>query len=251
MANDGTSQSEKGLMNIRTPFVTNAQAPELMQPTQRALYDPAGFAQAAAMRPAFTSQPVGDVQTLQPAVMGPTAISPIALHQIRSLTRSTCFAGHCWNRQQQRFELPTVMHVGSSDLGAQWNALGIGAKMMFAACFAAVRRIGPRLKPPKTARTLLESTTARDQSRRLARCKRRSNSRWSLSHTPRRCQSRNRRQQVMPLPQPSSCGRSCQAMPLLSTKRMPVSAARSEIGLRPGFLLRRVSFPPKFGPLVK
>jgi hypothetical protein len=92
---------------------------------------------------------------------------------------------------------------------------------------------------------LLESTTARDQSIRWALCNWRSNSRWSCAQTPAFCQSRNRRQQVMPLPQPSSKGRSRQARPLLSTKRIPVSAARSEIGLRPGCFLRRALFGSK------
>jgi hypothetical protein len=46
-------------------------------------------------------------------------------------------------------------------------------------------------------------------------------------HSPARCQSRKRRQHVMPLPQPSSWGSISQGMPLLKTNTMPVSAARS------------------------
>ena len=227
-------------MNISTPFVTDAQATELMQPTERAFDHPAGFAQAAAMRPAGARQSSGDSQSVQPTLMGATAISPIPLHHLRPLAGATGFAAQRRNRQHQGLQLAAVMHVGGGDLRTQWNALGIGAKMMFAARFAAVRRVGPRLQPPKTARTLLESTTARDQSIRSATCKRCNNSRWSFSHTAACCQSRSRRQQVMPLPHPISKGKSRQAMPVLSTKRIPVSAARSETGLRPGYFLRRV-----------
>src|SRR5262249_43312449 len=54
---------------------------------------------------------------------------------------------------------------------------------------------------------------------RSMRCKR--------LHTPACCQSRSRLQQVMPLPQPSSCRNSSHGMPLLKTNTMPVSAARS------------------------
>ena len=43
-----------------------------------------------------------------------------------------------------------------------------------------------------------------------------------------------RRQQVMPLPHPNSSGRSCQAMPLLSTNKIPVNAARAGTRWRPG-----------------
>jgi len=227
-------------MNIRTPFVTDAQPPELMQPTQGAFHDPTGFAQAAAMRPTDARQSAGDSQPAQPTMMGTAAVSPVALHDLRPLTRATGFAAQRWNRQHQGLQLPAVMHVGGGDLGTQRKSLGIGAKMMLAARFAAVGRVRPRLKPPKTARTLLESTTARDQSMRAATCNRRNNSRWSFSQTPAFCQSRSRRQQVMPLPHPISKGRSRQAIPVLSTKRIPVSAARSEIALRPGNFRRRV-----------
>jgi len=232
-------------MNFCAPFVTDAQAAELMQPTERAFDHPAGFAQAAAMRPAGARQSPGDSQRAQPTMMRAAAISPIALHYLGPLTRATDLAAQGRDRQHQGLQLTAVMHIGGGDLTAQGYALGIGAKMMFAARFAAVRRVWSRLKPPKTARTLLESTTARDQSIRSATCKRRNNSWWSFSQTPAFCQSRNRRQQVMPLPQPISKGRSRQAMPVLSTKRIPVSAARSKTGLRPGCFRRRVRFGSK------
>jgi hypothetical protein len=210
-----------------------------VQPTERAFDDPPSLAQTTAMRPTFASQSVRDAHRSQPPMMGDTPISPISLHQVGAPARPSCFTANCRDSLEQGLELATVMHVSSRHLDAERNALGIGAKMMLAARFAAVGRVWPRLKPPKTARTLLESTTALDQSRRSARFNRRSNSRWSFSQTPAFCQSRSRRQHVMPLPQPNSSGKSCQAMPLLSTKRIPVRAARSEIGLRPGHFLRR------------
>jgi hypothetical protein len=47
------------------------------------------------------------------------------------------------------------------------------------------------------------------------------------------CQSRRRRQHVIPDPHPSSCGSICQGMPLRRTKTMPVRHARSETRGRP------------------
>ena len=47
------------------------------------------------------------------------------------------------------------------------------------------------------------------------------------AHTPACCQCRRRRQQVMPLPHPISCGGYSHGMPVFSTKMIPVSAARS------------------------
>jgi hypothetical protein len=240
MTDQCTSQREERLVNVGTAFVTDTQAAELVQPAQGAFHHPAGFAQATAMWPAGARQLVGDAQARQPAVMSATPIGTISLHGGGTLARSTPLATDGGHPQHQGLQLPAVMHVGSGQLHTQRNALGIGEKMMLAARFAAIRRVWPRLKPPKTARTELESTTARDQSIWSTTCRRRSNSWWSFSQTPAFCQSRSRRQQVMPLPQPISKGRSCQAIPVLSTKRIPVSAARSETGLRPGYFLRRV-----------
>ena len=191
MTDNGASESEKSLMNVGVSFVTDAQAAELMQPTQSPFHHPASFAQTASMRGALSRQTIDHASALQPAMVSPIAISAISLHQFWSLTRSASFARDRRNRQQQRFERLTIVHVGGGQLCTQRNALGIGAKMMFAARFAAIRRVWSRLKPPKTARTLLESTTARDQSICSALCSRRSNSRWSFSQTPAFCQSRS------------------------------------------------------------
>jgi hypothetical protein len=114
--------------------------------------------------------------------------------------------------------------------------------MAFRARFAAIRRVradgAPFLRSAPLARTLTESMLARLQSICPSRSNRLNSSWCNLRHTPARCQSRNRRQQVIPLPQPISCGSISQGMPLLRTKRMPVSAARSERHGRPRVLVR-------------
>ena len=240
MTDNSATEKQKGLVDVGAAFVANAQSAELMQPAERAFHNPTGFAQATAVRLAFAGQLISDAQTAQQTTVGSTAVSTIALKKVGTSTRSSDFAAHRRHRCQQRLQLTAVVHVSRGQLDAERNALGIGEKMMFAARFAAVGRARPRLAPPKRARTLLESTTARDQSIRSAACSRRNSSRWSLSHTPTFCQSRSRRQHVTPLPQPNSCGKSCQAMPLLSTNRIPVSVARSDTRLRPGNFCRRV-----------
>lgn len=60
-------------------------------------------------------------------------------------------------------------------------------------------------------------------------CSRRrlSSARCSRSQTPSACQSRKRRQHVIPLPKPNSFGRSSHGIPVCKTNRMPFSAARS------------------------
>ena len=57
--------------------------------------------------------------------------------------------------------------------------------------------------------------------------------------TPAFCQSRNRLQQVEREPNPNFVDRSRQRIPVLSTNRMPFSAALFATGNRPGYFLRR------------
>jgi hypothetical protein len=87
---------------------------------------------------------------------------------------------------------------------------------------------GPVWSPPYTARMQQLSTTARDQSIWSSRASQSSSAQWIRSHTPACCQSRKRRQHVIPDPHPSSCGSICQGIPLRRTKTIPVRHARSE-----------------------
>ncbi len=103
----------------------------------------------------------------------------------------------------------------------------VADQMALAAQLVPVGWIRSRLQPPKTARIELPSTTARDQSISPQRASQSSKEKWISCQTPASCQSRNRRQQVMPEPQPSSCGSISQGIPLRRTNRIPVRQARS------------------------
>jgi hypothetical protein len=68
---------------------------------------------------------------------------------------------------------------------------------------------GPVCVPPHTALTEQLSTTARDQSTSPLRASQLRSAKCIRSQTPSCCQSRRRRQQVIPDPQPSSFGNIC------------------------------------------
>jgi hypothetical protein len=104
------------------------------------------------------------------------------------------------------------------------------------------------LRPPKTARTDDESTTAREKSILSAPRSLFKRVRWTVSHTPAFCQSRNRRQQVMPV-QPIARGRSSHGIPVFKTNRIPVSTVRLSLGFRPGYRRRR-RFTGKCGAIT-
>jgi len=120
-----------------------------------------------------------------------------------------------------------VVAVGSGHLNGERNPATVANQMTFAAQLGSVGWIRSRLQPPKTARIELPSTTARDQSIFPQRASQSSKEKWISCQMPASCQSRNRRQQVMPEPQPSSCGSISQGIPLRRTNRIPVKQARS------------------------
>src|SRR5512135_1974746 len=92
---------------------------------------------------------------------------------------------------------------------------------------------GPVSARPPFARTLTESMHTRDQSSSPLRPSSPSTAGCRASHTPARCHSRSRRQQVQPEPNPSSAGTAAQPIPVVRTNRMPSRASRSSRRGRP------------------
>jgi hypothetical protein len=129
------------------------------------------------------------------------------------------------------------MHVGRRQHHHQGNAVQVRYDVVFAPGTAAIYRVGPGTFAPLFACMIEASIQALDQSIFLASCRCWRMTSSSFSHTPACCQSRSLRQQVIPLPHPISCGKSSQGIPVLSTKMIPVSAARSGTGGRPPFEL--------------
>jgi hypothetical protein len=136
-------------------------------------------------------------------------------------------------------KLGDIIAVRAGQDCADGNAIGIDKDMVLGTWSRAIRGVRASFSPAPTARTDDESTTAREKSSSPASRNLASKSSCKRVHTPAFCQSRRRRQQVEPEPNPNLVDRSRQRMPVLSTNRMPLSAARFETGSRPGYFLRR------------
>jgi len=222
-------------MNIITTFITNSQSTKLVQPRKRSLDHPAENSQPAAISRSTFGQKRIYAQLMQCISMGLTVISSITQNAIRSFTRMTYFARNRRNRLNQRQKLSYVMAVGSGDFHRKRDTICVGDKVMFRPQFPSIRCIRARFRPPKTARTEAESTTAREKSILSFSRKWFSRMRCILSQIPAFCQSCRCRQHVIPLPQPISLGRYCQGIPVLSTKMIPVKVLRLSIGGLPPF----------------
>src|SRR6266851_9496675 len=110
-----------------------------------------------------------------------------------------------WDGINQCERLLRVVTIGSGQ-NSERNPATVADQMTFAAPAWPGRLDSVRLQPPKTARIELPSTTARDQSISPQRASQSSKEKWISCQMPASCQSRNRRQQVMPEPQPGHLG---------------------------------------------
>ena len=204
----------KGLKMVRGSFVAELKATEIAEPTERSLDDIACSSESASML--ALGVPVGSELRLDAALSDPfdnrgDAIGGVALENLGLATWSAVAACHRRNLIEHRQGSFAIGLVGWSSLHNQRNSPRIRNHMAFAALFAAVRRIGTRMVPPKTARTEALSITARDKRSepRFPNC--RSNRRCTSGQTPAAVHSCSRRQQVTPLHTPSRLARNSKA----------------------------------------
>ena len=136
-------------------------------------------------------------------------------------------------------EQAAVVAVRAARLEAERRALSVNDEVALRARPPAVRRVRADLRlerraPPFAAIEAL-SIDARLQSSRSASASRSSRMRCSRPHTPAACQSRSRRQHVIPVQPNRPPGSIAQGIPERSTKTMPSSTLRSSHRGRPPF----------------
>jgi hypothetical protein len=220
-------------MNIRAPLVADGQPTKVVEPGQGPLDHPPMAAQPFARVNAAAGNPRADAALATCPAASQVVIPFVRVQLVRTLAWTSSSPAQGRDGVQRDAEHQRIMHIGARDGYGEGDASALDHNMALRARFATVRWIRPGRFAPFFAATLALSRAARDQSILSASASRWSRSRCKRSQTPAWRQSRSRRQQVIPLPQPSSWGSSSQLLPLLRTKMMPVSAARSLMRGRP------------------
>lgn len=220
-------------MDIGTALVPHGEASEAMEPRNRALDDPAGDAQAAAVRRAAPREEGGNPARPESIAMRLRIVAAVALQRIRPAARPAASAAHGGKRGDHGIELRDVVHVGGGHLRDNRDAARIGDEVVFGALLAAIGWVRSSFFPPRTARTEPLSMTVQRWSSRPRRRSSASSVSCSRCQTPARCHRTRRRQQVLPDPQPIWRGNICHGIPDRKTNRMPTRIARSGIGVRP------------------
>jgi hypothetical protein len=223
------------LQDVEPALVADGQPPEAGEPGQGALDHPAVPTQAlAALHPAPR-----DARDYPPPAAGAAAtavvIAFVGVQLARPLARASDALPDRRHGVEQGLEEPAVVDVRGAEQERERDAAGVHEHVPLGARLAAVGRARADALAPLFAANEALSSEQRPKSIAFARPRRSSSARWSRSKTPPACQSLSLRQQVMPEPKPSSCGRLAHGMPVRSTKTMPSSALRSSRGGRPPF----------------
>ena len=222
-------------MDAGAALVADGQAAKAMQPGQRAFDHPARAPEAAAVRAPALGQVRGDPALRQLIAMRLRVVPAVPLHEPRFAPRGPGAAAQGRQRIDQRQQLCDIVAMGGGQRRDERNPVRVSENMMLRPGLAAIGRVRSSFFPPRSARSEALSTTARARSSWPRWRNSSSSTPWSRFQTPARCQRRRRRQQVVPDPQPISCGSMFHGIPLRSTKRMPVSTARSGMGFRPAY----------------
>ena len=213
-------------MDVISSLIANLQPTMAIEPGQCPLHHPAVAPEALAGVDAPPGNARSDASLSQGLPTAGEVIGFVRVQLVRSLPRSPSRTFDRFNGIDRRLQHLGVMDIGRRLGYGERDPVSVCHNMALRARFAAICRIRSGFSAPPGAGTLAESSDARDQSIWSASPSRSSSIWCILRHTPASCQSRKRRQQVMPLPQPISWGSISQGMPLRNTNRIPVNAAR-------------------------
>ena len=169
-AHTDTTERKKRVMDVGAFFVSHAKASVVVEPGDGALDVPAQGAEAAAVFGVASRDERAHFALKEFLAMGLGIVSPIRDDERWFATRTPAFATDGGNGVDEGNQLGDVVPVCAGDRCGKRNSLSIGNEVVLGARLAPVRWIRAGLVPPKTARTLDESTRALPQSIWSAPC---------------------------------------------------------------------------------
>lgn len=122
MTDQNAANREKRLVNVQPTFITNPQATELVQPTDRALDGPTDLAQTTAMITATFGNVRLGADLAQCLTVRLRVIGAISIQLVKAIARRAGFAFDCRHIVDQIQQLSHVMSIGCGDFGDDRHA---------------------------------------------------------------------------------------------------------------------------------
>src|SRR5918911_2518808 len=151
-------------MNLLQPLITNPQPPVTIEPTPRALNDPAMAAQSLTAVHPFASDSHFDPAPADCPATSRVIIAFVSVQLLRPLAGTPSRPLDRLNGVEHLGQHLRVVEIRRTQLHRERDALSLDHKMALRARFAAIRRIRPGRSAPLGAGTENESIQARLQS---------------------------------------------------------------------------------------
>jgi hypothetical protein len=215
-------------MDVVTPLIANREPAVLRKPGRCPLHYPPVSSQLLAALYALSCYAALYPAPSQGSLALLVVVGLVGMMLLGTLPRSASSGTlDGLHSVDELFEDHRVVDVCRAEHHTERDAPSVRNKVALRARLSFIRRILAGFCAPLFAGMEAESKQARSHSIWSASPRRSKSARCSRSQTPASCHSRNRRQHLTPQPQPISWGNISQGMPLLSTKMMPLRAARS------------------------
>jgi hypothetical protein len=221
-------------VDIGAAFVADDQTAKAMEPGEGSFHHPAMAPETLRGLDAAPSDARGDPASATSRPRRARVVALVGVQLVGTQARPSDRLLDGRYAVEQGLEQSGVGHVRAAQLDGEGDALAVDKDVVLGARPAAVGRIRTdSIRAPLFAAIFEPSIAARDQS--IVPCAPSSSStrRCNFGQMPASVQSRRRRQQVTPEPQFISRGNMRHWMPVRSTNKIPVIAARSGTRGRP------------------
>lgn len=128
-ADEGAGQDEQGRVDVSTAFVADQQTTEAMEPSYRALDDPAHLAKSLALASASNHRPDAPLSASRAA--SSRIIGLVSVKTSGPFPRPSARNRNGRHRIQKGLQHATVMDVGSGEQDRQRQALLVGQQTVF------------------------------------------------------------------------------------------------------------------------
>ena len=158
------AERQERFVHVVEAFVSDGEPAIPMQPGERPFHDPAGPAQAAAVRTVAAGAQRAPAPGAQLVAVPLGVIPAVTLHDGHVADRPARLAPHAGHRVDEREQLRNVRPIGGRQVRDERNAGRVGEEVVFTPRFTAIGWVRSSFFPPRSARTDALSTTPRARS---------------------------------------------------------------------------------------